>query len=213
MLDNDVTVFQTNYLRVRRNALGNILEGLDQRALAWLAECVSNIDGGHSEQPEISENEDQEAPTDEEGGPYISLNVDIETNKRGTKEIDAEKSSQLELDSKEEIFIRATELASPFVKSCFQLPSFTTTRRNALHDLLETLTPAELAKLKQLYLLQLTIESDDDHPTTLMAGRPRQLGSIIPHFGKFATHVWTSPPTKKQKQNTSKNEETNEKND
>ena len=129
-------------------------------------------------------------PTDEEGSSDTSLSVDSEMSKSDTEGKEAEKSPRLELDPKEGIFICAADLASPFVKSCLQLPTFTTTRRNALHDLLETLTPAELAKLKQLYLLQLTIETDDDHTATLMAGRPRQLGSIIPHFGKFATHVW-----------------------
>lgn len=206
MLDNEVYLKYGPYRRIRRNALANIMEGLNQEAVNWLSKNIAHqsnsvdhpCDKYTDEENRISGDEgddENENDDDDDGDDDGGFETIGEKNDRKYSTIDEEKSmlnqEQIEgisyqNDSELNKADCCRRLSSPME---FQ-SSFAMIRRNALHDLLETLTPAEITTLGKLYHLEhavqdLTLEQERfDHLKT-----PTQYPYIETYFDKYLTQV------------------------
>uniref|UniRef100_A0A0L8HRC2 Uncharacterized protein n=1 Tax=Octopus bimaculoides TaxID=37653 RepID=A0A0L8HRC2_OCTBM len=208
MLDNEVYLKYGPYRRIRRNALANIMEGLNQEAVNWLSKniahqsnsvdhrCEKYTDEENSisgdEGDDENENDDDDDDDDAEGvetveekkdGKYSAIDEEKSVlNQEKNEGISYQNDSEL---NKADCFRR---LSSPM--ECRFQSSFAAIRRNALHNLLETLTPAEITTLGKLYQLEhsvkdLTLEQERfDHLMT-----PTQYPYIETYFDKYLTQV------------------------
>lgn len=207
MLDNEVYLQYGPYRRIRRNALANILEGLNQDAVNWLSKNIAHQSNSVDHRCEKYTDEESSFSGDE-GDDENDNDDDDDDDAEGIETIQGRKDEKYSTTDEEKSVLNQSSnegisyqndseltkadclsrLSSP-VECLFQ-SSFATIRRNALHDLLETLTPAEITTLGKLYLLEhsvkdLTLEQERfDQLIT-----PIQYPYIETYFDKYLTQV------------------------
>ncbi|GAB1602774.1 hypothetical protein Ahia01_000557500 [Argonauta hians] len=198
MLGSEVYLKHGHYRRIRRNALANILEGLNPEAVNWLSKNIApessfvehpyekyeinNIHCNDVEDVNNNRGDDDHESIAEKDGIY-STSEDEKLVMDLTKNEDISCSRDFE-PINEDCLRRFSSSAES------QFQSLAPIRRNALHDLLETLTAAEITTLSQLYQLEHSVKDltlDPERFDQLIT--PTQYPYIETYFDKYLTQV------------------------